>query len=81
MPKVLAKPYDILKREIVEGDTIATAIVWGARGTGSSANLKIRKVIKVEGNKVWIEGAPVNPIHHPQRWVIVKYADEEGGDG
>jgi hypothetical protein len=77
MPKLLTKPYDILKREIVAGDTIAMPIVWGARGSGTSAKLKIRKVVKVEGPKVWIEGCPINPIKQPSIWVIVKYADEE----
>ena len=68
--KMQPKAVDILNREIMVGDTVACARIWG-----NSAKLYFRTVSRVENGKVWLEGKS-SPLINTDRYVIVKYAGE-----
>lgn len=61
---------DALGRELMVGDTVASASIWG-----NAARLRFKIVSKVENGKVWLEGKN-NPVVNTARYVIVKYAGE-----
>lgn len=68
-PKPL-KAVDALGRELLVGDTVAYASIWG-----NAARLRFKIISKVENGKVWLEGKS-SPLVNPDRYVIVKYAGE-----
>ncbi len=70
MPSKSGRAVDMLNREIMVGDTVASARVWG-----NSAKLYFRTVSRVENGKVWLEGKS-SPLINTDRYVIVKYAGE-----
>lgn len=61
---------DALGREIMLGDTLASAITWGA-----TAKLRFNLVSRVENGRVWV-GGNKHPLINTKKYVIVKYAGE-----
>mgnify|MGYP007056833563 CR=1 FL=1 len=67
-----AKPLDALGREIMVGDMLAQA-----QKRGKGVTLKFHTVTRRDGPYIWTTIHDVHPLHHPQKHVIVKYAEEE----
>lgn len=67
-----SKPLDALGREIMKGDMLVQAVM-----RGKAPALKFCTVTRRDGPYIWTTTNDVHPLHHPQKFVIVKYAEEE----